>query len=532
VLLAAWLTLLGSGGCTTGPRYIAESDRKVIDRKFVETPRGYVIKVLADGLSAPTAIAFVTDEGEYKGAMLVAESGDGMDSPRIYGWKNDSSHSFFSVYPRGTQVPLFARLLPRPYDIYGPIGGMTVAEGRIYVMHHDHNGQGVMTAFTFDGVAETIVAGLPAQGDYGVTDVARDNQTGHLFFGVGSATNSGVVGLDNWQVGWVKQHPDFCDRPWPPGNWMLLQGFKYFTKNPIAGLFSGEDNVGTAPFQPFGKNDRLRINKAINDKPTSAIYWCSPSGGDVHVFAHGIRNPRGLAFDEVGALFATNDGMELRGSRPVKDDRDALLWVRPKQWYGFPDFSADLLPIGNDRFMERDMLIRTGYPELSALINHAASDMQSPTEQRETLAPVSFPSQSGAAKLAIVPATAQLRQYRGKAIVALSGDRAPFATGGKALNGPVGYKVVLANIDEKRYDEFVRNTQGVPAHLLEQSFGHTVEALERPIDPKVGPDGKLYILDLGRMEMHGGRERPSGRTGRIFVVELGSPTTAPTSQAP
>ena len=44
-----------------------------------------------------------------------------------------------------------------------------------------------------------------------MTDIAVDPVSGRLFFGVGAATNSGVVGLDNWN--WVQKYPDFCDLP-------------------------------------------------------------------------------------------------------------------------------------------------------------------------------------------------------------------------------------------------------------------------------------------------------------------------------
>ena len=64
-------------------------------------------------------------------------------------------------------------------------------------------------------------------------------------------------------------------------------------------------------------------------------------------------------------------------------------------------------------------------------------------------------------------------------------------------------------------DEFIRNTEGIPASKM----GRDVEALERPIDVKFGPDGRLYILDYGKMEMRDGNERATPGSGRIFVLE-------------
>jgi hypothetical protein len=41
-------------------------------------------------------------------------------------------------------------------------------------------------------------------------------------------------------------------------------------------------------------------------------------------------------------------------------------------------------------------------------------------------------------------------------------------------------------------------------------------ALERPVDVKFGPDGSLYILDMGRMEVKNGKERIFAATGQVF----------------
>jgi glucose/arabinose dehydrogenase len=381
----------------------------------------------------------------------------------------------------------------------------------------------LVSSVGFDGSMTTLVAGLPAQGDYGPTDIVVHPTTGRLFFGMGSATNSGVVGLDDWQIGWVQRHPEFCDQP---ATNLRLLGYKFFTPNPNAGIFGGADNVGTGPFQPFGSSNLLRIRKAANDKPTSAVYSLAPTGGDLRIVAQGIRLPRGLAFDEYANLFATDDGMELRGTRPVKDDPDSLLKVIPNTWYGWPDFSADLKPISDTPFQPpTELLIRSGYPELSFLLDHATSGLSNPSSYRDTLLFGKFPSLSGASKMDFVPAGGPFRDYRGSAIVALSGDRSPFATSGQKLRTPVGFKVVRVDLDAKQVDDFIKNTEGVPASKL----GGSAEALERPTDAKFGPDGKLYILDYGRMEMRDGHEKIVPGTGKIFILETAEPPSTNTA---
>src|SRR5262245_37327379 len=108
-LAYAMLAIVLIGGCTSNPSFIVPTSRKTIDRKVVEYPSNFVLQVVASNLTAPTAVAFVNDDGPFKGSMLVAESGVN-DEPRIYGWKPDGS--YFSVYPRGPQLlPTFG-LLP------------------------------------------------------------------------------------------------------------------------------------------------------------------------------------------------------------------------------------------------------------------------------------------------------------------------------------------------------------------------------------------------------------------------------------
>ena len=92
----------------------------------------------------------------------------------------------------------------------------------------------------YDGTHSTIVANLPAQGDYGVTDLAISpvETEGRFYFGVGTATNSGVVGVDNWEA-WLKRYPKVHDEPRIE---IKLNGYRFDTPNPWAGL-SGDADI-------------------------------------------------------------------------------------------------------------------------------------------------------------------------------------------------------------------------------------------------------------------------------------------------
>lgn len=75
-----------------------------------------------------------------------------------------------------------------------------------------------------------IIAGLPSRGDHHTNGPAFDEQ-GALHFSVGTATNSGVVGEDNFEFGWLERHPDFHDLPCES---VTLAGENYDTGNPLS----------------------------------------------------------------------------------------------------------------------------------------------------------------------------------------------------------------------------------------------------------------------------------------------------------
>ena len=516
-LLVMGLMLLP--GCAERPHMLPYDEQKPIDRSLMKYPTGAVVKPYIRGLSAPTAIAW-----DEEHSLLIAQGGNYDEEPSIIGFKPDGS--FFQVYPRERRFPL--NLARNDFKLYGPIGGMLVYKGRFYVSHRDENGRGRITAIDPKGGHTTIAANLPAQGDYSITDMVIEPNLNppRLFFGVGSATNSGVVGLDNWE--WLRDLPKVHDMSWAR---VHLRGYRFDSPNPFSGLFGPADIAVTAPFQPFNVSNETEVDGS--ELPNAAIYSCSPNGGDLRVEAHGIRYPRGLAFNGY-SIFFTNEGMELRGTRPVRDDPDALLrLIRGGTWYGWPDYTADLQPVSDDKYQPAPLLdiSRTGYKRVLFVLDQEATAADSKNQNvsfqvpiRDTLWKGSFAPLSGAAKLDFIPDSWPERSFRRRAVVALSGDRAPFATSGRPIVGPIGYKVVSIDLDARRVEDFIRNTAGGPASRIDEK---NPNLLERPIDVKFGPDGSLYILDAGRMQIRDGRESYEAGTGKIFRLV---PTPGPVMQ--
>src|SRR5687768_542243 len=271
--ISALLVLGASTGCKRGPAVLPAEGQTIIDRTLVEYPAGTELKPFITGLTAPSAMTF-----DNEGSLIIAESGIDGRNPRIYGFRQDGT--YFDIYPFGRRLPSIFGIGGGGFRIYGPIGGMTFTNGKLYVTHRDVNSRGVVTALGYDGTHQTIVADLPAQGDHAVTDIVLNPRDGRLYFGVGTATNSGVVGLDNMR--WLRRQRSIADQPW--GNVYLL-GRRFDTPNPFSGIFGGADLAVTAPFQPFGKSIETLVPTAPNGKPNGAIYSVDPNGGGLRVKA-------------------------------------------------------------------------------------------------------------------------------------------------------------------------------------------------------------------------------------------------------
>jgi glucose/arabinose dehydrogenase len=486
------------GGCINQPKWLSARDQNPIDRSLIEYPSGYVLTRVVDGLNCPTSICF-----DEQGSMIVAESGAEGCEPHIFGYRKDD-HSYFQIYPYNRNVSFF----PTGFRLYGPIGGIVAFHGGLYVTHRDADGWGVVSALAYNGAHTTIVGRLPARGDYGVTDIAIGPK-GRLYFNVGTATNSGVVGPDN---PWAQRYPGFHDFLYSPTDSSIqLRGQHFNSRNLYSGFLHPEIDV-TAAFQALGESLQSKIRPS--DKPNGAVYSCKPDGGDAEIWASGLGNVRGIAFDEYNHPFFSRDGMEVRGTRPVLNDPDAVVAGAKGVWYGWPDYSTIGHPITDQEYLPPLPLITpSGYDELSQLIDREASNLRLP-DDFGGLVVGTLPSLSGAAKMTFVPSDGPFKTYRGSLIVALDGDRAPFATGGLKLLGPSGFKVAIVDVNAKQVHDFIRNTPGAPASQL--PYGTL--GLERPCDVKFGPDGSLYILDFGRMENDGPTPRYHPGTGQIFKL--------------
>ena len=158
-----------------GPRGYAPTD--------ILLPDGYVAEVVATDLSAPVMTTFGPD-----GAAYVVECGH----------KVDDAPGVKRVDLDTRAVTVHHRVADADWVRTGAVTGAAWLGDALFITNTDR-----LVRIGPRGGVRTIVSGLPGRGDHQVNHpvVGPD---GKLYFGVGTATNCGVVGSDNAAYAYVQ----------------------------------------------------------------------------------------------------------------------------------------------------------------------------------------------------------------------------------------------------------------------------------------------------------------------------------------
>lgn len=411
-----------------------ESDKRKLNPSDIKLPLGYNIDVFAYGLDTPISMVF-TDNGE----MLIADAGVSSGNGKVLRLSNNS----FEIIAE---------------DFNPPVTGINYLNGNIYVSH-----RGYITIVKPDRTKQDLISGLPSLGDHHNNKVAF-GPDGKIYFGQGTATNSGVVGLDN---SWVKKHPFFHDYP---GYNIIQTGQNFMTKDTRTA--SPNDHTYTGAYSPFGVPDTpCEVKKGIV-RASGSILRANLDGSNLELVAWGLRNPFRLAFDRFNRLFSTNHGADVRGSRPIKNSPDEFQLIMPGVWYGWPDYTGGLpvtLPIFKAEGKAQPEFLISDHPMVPpkpfAIFEPHAAIMGFDFNYNSDFGPY------------------------GDAYIAEYGSEAPETTGGMPLPG-VGHRISRINMNTGQIGTFAINKSGFAA-------SHTGDGgFERPIDVVFGPDNAMYILDF------------------------------------
>lgn len=429
-------------------------------------PAGYKVEVFMKDLIWPTSVEF-----DGSGNMYVAEAG------YAYGDPFAPAH-IFRITPTG-QITRYAE------GFNGPITDILWHQGRMYVSH-----RGKISAVGEDGTIQDLVTGLPSSGDH-FNNQMTVGPDGKIYFGQGVATNSGVVDLSNvYPFVWLLLWPDVHD---VPAKDMRLRRTSYLTPQPnnvlarqgnllrlgtnvayaVTSVFNRNKNksllVRTRAFQPFGEHKRTVKGQV---KASGTILRMNTDGSGLEIYAWGLRNPFGVMWGPDGQLYATDNGYDERGSRPIANALDNIWQVRQGGWYGFPDYSSGI-PVTDPQF-------RSDRGKRLKFLMKDHPPVEKPWLTRPLNAAVTKLDFSTSANFG----------YKGQMFVAEVGSVTPI-TGDP---NSTGYSVIRIDPATKEVQPFLSNRQPGPAGMEYVSTAGP----RRPVEVKFSPDGTtLYVVDIG-----------------------------------
>lgn len=415
----------------------------VPDASAINVPEGYTVEAVITELTYPTSIEF--DEA---GIMYIAEAGYTRSD-------NNALPRLIVISRTGRLNKIFTG------GLNAPINDLLWHKGMLYISHRGK----ISTIDINTGNVTDIVTGLPSFGDYQNNQLAA-GPDGALYFGQGTATNSGIVGVDNFLFSWVPLSPEIRDIP---AHDIELRKAIFTTINPFA-MGSEKKNrlARTSPFSPFGKNSGTEVKGKV--KANGTILRIGSRGG-LEVYAWGLRNPSGLAWSSEGSLFCTEQGYEKRGSRPIANDGDNLYIIKKGSWYGWPDF-ADGLPVTDPRFKTRDTL-----PLQFLLKKHPSPEQPFMT----------FPTGTGVMKIAVAQSGAPEKTI---IFVPLFGE----VTSAHDRSGRLDNSIVRVDVTNKQYEPIIYNRNRSSCISINAGFRH-------PVEVYITRDRTaVYIVDFGTVE--------------------------------
>lgn len=453
ILILIFILIVSSGLFFLAANLTLMEEAKQESPDSINLPKGYNIETYISGLSFPTTAIF--DQND----LIVAEAGnDASAKPRI-----------LRIKPNGDILELASEGLETP------VLGLLMINNKLYISHKSK------VSVLESGKLTDILIGLPSEGDHQNNKLAL-GPDGKIYLGQGSVTNSGVVGTDNYYLGWLRGNSSIHDIPCQNIN---LVGQNFESRSPF-----GDGKKTTGAYHSYGIPANPNEIVSGDTKCNGSILRFNQDGSSLQVVAWGFRNPFGIAFDANNQLWTTSHGADVRGERNIFNDPDYLIKVAEGAWYGWPEY-FDGKPVSEPRFKaeqkEQPTFLWQNHPSLFhpflTFNSHSAINGLAFSRGGD----FGFPGDAFIAEYGSLLSTQDLSSTQS------------------------GHKVIRVNIASKSISIFAENKS--------DTFSATNQSdrLNRPSDVLFGPDNSLYVIDWGEIHIKDTMQQIP-KTGKVFRI--------------
>ena len=184
---------------------------------------------MAEGFSFPTSLTF-----DETGTAYIAEAGlpfgGAQPGGRVWKLEQDGQRSLLAQ------------------NLRQPVNGLTSYQGSLYLSEGGHPAAPgrISRLDLLDGRQTVLLDKLPGPGNYH-TNMVAFGPDGKLYFSQGAMTNTGYVGLDAYELGWLRLLPHAHDLP---GYEIELAGVNLESANPLSQEEGARTRTGACV--PFG----------------------------------------------------------------------------------------------------------------------------------------------------------------------------------------------------------------------------------------------------------------------------------------
>ncbi|MDP9478940.1 MAG: hypothetical protein M3R38_25225 [Actinomycetota bacterium] len=509
-------TTITAGGTTTGGATAAPADeppgagpsteigppgeRGEANAADIQAPPGYEVEPVAMGLTYATSVAFGPN-----GETYVAEAGG-----HTYGTSPEKAPPprILKILPDGSTEVVFEQQVPlaeirnaqstadMPEGLIAPITGLTYNpdDGLLYVAHRTR----VSTLDPHTGEFRTIVDDLPAWGEFQNNKVIFGSD-GRMYFFVSTQGNSGPVGGHMLKVLEAYNKPNKSEVPCED---VTLTGEDFPTPNKLSGG-KGDEKL-TGAYVPFGVQTEPGQVIQGQTKCNGAFLRANPDGSGLEVYAWGLRSDFGYRFAEDGRLISSQNSGNPIPPREIFDDYETIYEVREGAWYGWPDYYSGI-PITDERFLNPED------PDYKKKTEPNRFVLTEETRER-LLRGKELPPQP---LVKLKPHTAAQGFVFGEPFGFGYDDilLAEFGTVVTYLRDELpGFRVSRVNLATGEATDFLVNKSGKPASATGGG------GLERPIQLEYAPDGSLYLVDFGVINITEKGMNATPNTGVLWRV--------------